>query len=113
MVFSLSNGAHNGRWRDVRGFVCENGLVLVAVAHNVISKWPPAALYGAGAGVLIVGLLIGVLINRQRGHRAIAQRLMALASRLGVEPHDDNGKVETALSFLEEATGVASTAVSV
>jgi len=37
---------------------------------------------------------------------------MALASRLGVEPHDDNGKVETALSFLEEATGVASTAVS-
>src|SRR5271154_3391858 len=37
---------------------------------------------------------------------------MALASRLGVEPHDDKGKVETALSFLEEATGVASTAVS-
>ncbi|HEY5010435.1 MAG TPA: hypothetical protein VIH73_04705, partial [Acidimicrobiales bacterium] len=86
--------------------------MLVAVATNVTSKWPPAALYGAGAGVLIVGLLIGVLINRQRGHRAIAQRLMALASRLGVEPHDDKGKVETALSFLEEATGVASTAVS-
>ena len=94
------------------GIVCENGPVLVAVAHNVISKWSPAALYGAGAGVLIVGLLIGVLINRQRGHRAIAQRLMALASRLGVEPHDDKGKVETALSYLEEATGVASTAVS-
>jgi two-component system, OmpR family, sensor histidine kinase SenX3 len=86
--------------------------VLVAVATNVISKWPPAALYGAGAGVLVVGLLIGVLINRQRGHRAIAQRLMALASRLGVEPHDDKGKVETALNFLEEATGVAGTAVS-
>ena len=65
----------NGRWRDLAGFVCENGRVLVAVANNLISKWPPAAIYGAGAGVLIIGLLIGVLINRQRGHRAIAQRL--------------------------------------
>jgi two-component system sensor histidine kinase SenX3 len=37
---------------------------------------------------------------------------MALASRLGVEPRDDNGKVETALSYLEEATGAATTAVS-
>jgi len=54
MVFSLSNGAHNGRWRDLGGFVCENGPVLFAVADNVISKWPPAALYGAGAGVLVV-----------------------------------------------------------
>src|SRR6202167_1757100 len=88
------------------------GPMLVAVVNNVISKWPPAALYGAGAGVLVVGVLLGILINRQRGHRAIAQRLMALASRLGVEPHDDNGKVETALSFLEEATGIAGTAVS-
>ena len=86
--------------------------MLVAVATNVISKWPPAALYGAGAAVLIVGLLIGVLINRQRGHRAIAQRLMALASRLGVEPRDDKGKVENALNSLEEAAGIASTAVS-
>ena len=86
--------------------------MFLVVSDNVISKWPPAALYGAGAGVLLFGLLVGVLINRSRGHRAIAQRLTALASRLGVEPHDDNGKVETALSFLEEATGVASTAVS-
>ena len=78
----------------------------------VTSKWPPAALYGVGAAVLLVGLLLGVLINRFRGHRAIAQRLTALATRLGVAPNDDKGKVETALSYLEEATGAASTAVS-
>src|SRR5579863_10469444 len=58
MVSSLSKGAPNGRWRDPGAVVCENGLVLVAVAHNVISKWPPAALYGAGAGVLVIGLLV-------------------------------------------------------
>ena len=86
--------------------------MFLAVSDNVISKWPAVALYATGAGVLLLGLLVGVLINRRRGHRAIAQRLTALASRLGVEPHDDNGKVETALSFLEEATGAASTAVS-
>ena len=102
----------NGRCRPSSGDVCETGPVFLAVSDNLISKWPPAALYGVGAGVLLFGLLVGVLINRSRGHRAIAQRLTALASRLGVEPHDDNGKVETALSFLEEATGVASTAVS-
>ncbi len=86
--------------------------MFLALSDNVISKWPPTALYGTGVGVLLLGLLMGVLINRRRGHRAIAQRLTALASRLGVEPRDDIGKVETALSFLEEATGAASTAVS-
>jgi len=112
MESSLSKGLPNGRYRDVGGDVCENGYVLVAVTKNMISQWPRVALYGAGAGVLIVGLIIGVLVNRQRGHRAIAQRLSALASRLGVETHRDNGRVEAALSSLEEATGVASTAVS-
>ena len=52
------------------------------------------------------------VINRRRGHRAIAQRLTALGGRLGVEPRDDNGKVESALSFLEEVTGAATIAVS-
>ncbi len=86
--------------------------MLLTVTKNVISLWPTAAVYGAGGGVLVVGVLLGVLFNRRRGHRAIAQRLTALASRLGVEPRDDNGKVESALSFLEEATGAAATAVS-
>jgi two-component system sensor histidine kinase SenX3 len=86
--------------------------VLVALTKNVISLWPPAALYGAAAGVLVIGILIGVTAYRQRGHRAIAQRLSALASRLAVEPHHDSGKVENALSYLEEVTGDAHNAVS-
>ena len=52
------------------------------------------------------------MIFRQRGHRAIAQRLTALGSRLAVEPHRDDGKVESALSYLEEVTGAAHNAVS-
>jgi two-component system sensor histidine kinase SenX3 len=86
--------------------------VLIASTNTVISTWPPAAVYGAAAGVLLVGILVGVMLFRQRGHRAIAQRLTALASRLAVEPHRDDGKVESALSYLEEVTGAAHNAVS-
>jgi two-component system, OmpR family, sensor histidine kinase SenX3 len=85
--------------------------VLLASIHNVVERWPDAAVYGAGVGALLVGVLIGVLINRRRGHRAIAQRLNALGSRLGVEPHRDDGRVESALSYLEEVTDAATTAV--
>lgn len=86
--------------------------MLFALTNNVIAQWSPVEVYGAAVGVLILGLLIGVLVNRRRGHRSIAQRLTALASRLGVEPRDEKGKVETALSYLEEATSAATNAVS-
>jgi two-component system, OmpR family, sensor histidine kinase SenX3 len=86
--------------------------VLGVTTNNVIATWPPLALYGAGAGVLIIGVVIGILLFRRRGHRAIAQRLTALASRLAIEPHHDDGKVESALSFLEEVTGAAHNAVN-
>ena len=86
--------------------------MLIAATKNFASHWPAFALYLIGAGVLVLGALVGALINRRRGHRAIAQRLTALGGRLGVEPRDDNGKVEAALSFLEEVTGAATIAVS-
>jgi len=86
--------------------------VNLASTSNALAQWPIAAVYLVALGVLVVGGVIGALIVRRRGFRAIAQRLTALASRLGVEPHDDNGKVESALSYLEEATGAATTAVS-
>ena len=86
--------------------------MLFATTKNFASHWPVFLVYLAGVGVLLVGVLLGVLINRRRGHRAIAQRLTALGGRLGVEPRDDNGKVESALSFLEEVTGAATIAVS-
>lgn len=85
--------------------------MLLALTKNFLSHWSSVVVYLAAFGVLVVGLLIGVLINRRRGHRAIAQRLTALGSRLSSAPHDDDGKVETALSYLEEVTGQASTAV--
>jgi two-component system sensor histidine kinase SenX3 len=86
--------------------------VLLAVAKNLTSHWAPVFVYLAAFGVLILGVLIGIWLNRRRGHRAIAQRLTALGGRLGVEPHNDDGKVESALSYLEEATGAASLAVN-
>jgi len=104
-------GNSNGRWFTKSRFVCENGFVLFATTKNLISHWSALAVYGTAAGVFIIGLLFGVLINRRRGHRAIAQRLNALGSRLSDVPHEDNGKVEAALSYLEEVTGAASTAV--
>lgn len=86
--------------------------MLISSTTNALSHWPSVALYGLGAGVLLVGLLLGYLLNRRRGHRSIAQRLTALASRLGVEPQDDRGKVEVALNHLEEATSEATNAVT-
>ena len=102
----------NGRYFARSSIFCENDSVLLAATKNFASHWPAFALYFAAAGVLILGALLGALINRRRGHRAIAQRLTALGGRLGVEPRDDNGKVESALSFLEEVTGAATIAVS-
>ena len=84
----------------------------VPATVNVVAHWAPAAVYALGAGVLAVGTLLGYLINRYRDHRSLAQRLNALGARLGVEPHGDTGRVESALAYLEEVTGTATTAVS-
>ncbi len=86
--------------------------MLITINHNVASSWSPVLLYAAGIGALLIGVVIGVLSFRRRGHRAIAQRLAALGGRLGVEPQDDKGKVETALAHLEEVAGVATTVVT-
>jgi two-component system sensor histidine kinase SenX3 len=79
---------------------------------NFVSTWPPIALYGLAVGLVLLGVLIGIGIWKIRGHRAIAQRLGALATRLGVVDGIDNGKVETALAHLEEVTGLATVAVN-
>ncbi len=84
----------------------------LATAFTLFDRWPAAAVYALGAGVLLVGALLGYLIDRWRDHRSIAQRLTALASRLGVEPRSDSGRVEAALAYLEEVTGAATTVVS-
>jgi two-component system sensor histidine kinase SenX3 len=101
-----------GRCAVSSAIICENEFVILATAKNFATHWPAIAVYLAAVGVLLVGVVIGIFVNRRRGHRSIAQRLTALGGRLGVEPHDDNGKVESALSFLEEVTGAATIAVS-
>ena len=85
--------------------------MLLDAVHNVVSQWSPLELYLATAGVVILGILIGILYIRRRDHRAIAQRLTALGTRLGVEPSRDDGRVESALAYLEEVTSAATTAV--
>ena len=86
--------------------------MLFALIQNVAQHWSPLVFYAAVLGLFLFGTLMGVLINRRRGHRAIAQRISSLASLLGVEPRDDHGKVEEALGYLEAATGEASSTVS-
>ena len=105
-------GTRNGRCPRGRGGVCENEPVNVPAVVNFAAHWSPVAVYALGVGVLLVGALLGYLINRYRDHRSLAQRLNALGARLGVEPHGDTGRVESALAYLEEVTGTATTAVS-
>ena len=82
------------------------------VVTNPLSAWAPLAVYGALAGIVLVALLLGMLWGRRQGHRSIAQRLTALGTRLGIEQPDDDGKVEKALAYLEDAAGDATHAVS-
>jgi two-component system sensor histidine kinase SenX3 len=77
------------------------------------TTWPLAALVFASVVIVALGGVIGYFSGRRSGRRAIALRLSALGSRLGAEhPPADDGRVETALSYLEQVTGAATEAVS-
>jgi two-component system sensor histidine kinase SenX3 len=76
------------------------------------TTWPTSSLAGAAAGIAVVAIAIGYLFGRRSGRRAIAQRLTSLGARLGAAHPDDDGSVETALSYLEQVTGAATEAVS-
>ena len=84
----------------------------IAFGHNFAAHWSALVVYAATAGVLLVGLYLGTVLHRWRSSRALAQRLTALAARLGVTPRDDRGKVEGALALLEEVAGEATTVVN-
>jgi two-component system sensor histidine kinase SenX3 len=92
--------------------VCEDGQVTASTTSNFLATWPTIAIVLGGVALLALGALVGVLVGRRRGQRAIAQRLTALGTRLGIEQPNDDGRVETALNFLEEVTGAATTAVT-
>jgi two-component system, OmpR family, sensor histidine kinase SenX3 len=65
----------------------------------------------AVAVVVLVGLL-AALLGRRWGRRAIAQRLSALGTRLGLDPPEDESNLETSLAYLEQVTGGAAQAVT-
>ena len=77
------------------------------------STWPTAAIVGLVIAAGAICLFGGFLAGRRAGRRAIALRLSALGARLGADhPPQDDGSVETALSYLEQVTGAATEAVS-
>jgi two-component system sensor histidine kinase SenX3 len=68
--------------------------------------------YAIGVAVLVVAVLIAIAYGRRSGRRGLSQRLTALGSRLGLDPPNDDGSIETALSYLEQVTSAASEAVA-
>ncbi|HUD69928.1 MAG TPA: ATP-binding protein [Acidimicrobiales bacterium] len=76
------------------------------------TTWSTSSIVGAAAGIAIVATTIGYFAGRRSGRRAIAQRLTSLGARLGAAHPDDDGSIETALSYLEQVTGAATQAVS-
>ncbi len=64
------------------------------------------------AVLFVLGIVLSALIGRRSGRRELSQRLTALGSRLGLDPPDDESNIETALSYLEQATGAAVSAVA-
>ncbi len=65
----------------------------------------------AVAACVLVGL-VAALLGRRSGRRAIAQRLSALGTRLGLDPPEDESNIETSLAYLEQVTGGAAQAVT-
>jgi two-component system, OmpR family, sensor histidine kinase SenX3 len=76
------------------------------------STWSAPALYGSAVGIALIAGAIGLAVGRVSNRRSIAQRLSSLGARLGGDPPPDDGRIETALTYLEHVTGAATEAVS-
>ncbi|HLG66569.1 MAG TPA: ATP-binding protein [Acidimicrobiales bacterium] len=84
----------------------------VAPQVAATGRLPDAAVFAIGAAILVVGVVVALLVGRRLGRRGLSQRLTALGTRLGVEPPEEDGNIETALAYLEATTGAASQAVA-
>jgi two-component system sensor histidine kinase SenX3 len=76
------------------------------------STLPIGATIAIGVGAIVIGALIGLWVGRRTGRRSLAQRLVALGSRLGAGPAADETSIDGALSYLEQVTGAATEAVT-
>jgi two-component system sensor histidine kinase SenX3 len=78
------------------------------------------ALSGSDEAALVVGVAVAFVLaiviagqmGRRSGRRAVSQRLTALGARLGLDPPEDEGNLETSLAYLEQVTGGAAQAVT-
>ncbi len=73
---------------------------------------PAAAVVAIVVVLLVLVAIVATNIGRRSGRRALSQRLMALGTRLGLDPPEDESSIEVALTYLEQVTGAASEAVA-
>ena len=112
-VTALSSTGENSFPKTDRGYRQawqDHGYMRAVLATTTSLSLP--VLIGIGAGIVIVALLLGLAIGRRTGRRDLAQRLIALGSRLGSGPSPDERSIEEALSYLEQITGAATEAVT-
>ena len=73
---------------------------------------PPPVDWAIAAGVLVVAVVLALLLGRRMGRRALAQRLTAIGTRLGLDPPAADSSIEAAVGYLEQVTGSAAEAVN-
>src|SRR5271165_1951033 len=83
-----------------------------SVSGTDVAGLHPIVAYGLAALILVICVLAAFTLGRRTGRRALSQRLTALGSRLGLDPPQEDGNIEVALSYLEQVTGAASQAVA-
>src|SRR5271165_1804955 len=83
-----------------------------SVSGTDVAGLHPIVAYGLAALILVICVLAAFTLGRRTGRRALSQRLTALGSRLGLDPPQEDGNIEVALSYLEQVTGAAAEAVA-
>ena len=88
------------------------GVPFGGTASISLTQNQEAVSIAVGVVVLVLVAVVAALLGRRSGRRAIAQRLAALGTRLGLDPPEDENNIETSLAYLEQVTGGAAQAVT-
>ncbi len=105
----MQTPSNSAELRRTRGWLWHAGRVTVSLSA---ASLPLGAWIAIAGGALVFGILVGRSLGSRKGNRALAQRLIALGTRLGAEPPADDLKIEGALNYLENVTGAATEAVT-